>query len=69
MNNVILFNFFNNNANIFFRVSLFILLDIILNPRLIIIRLFQYYRNSNEFSLGAVAKMYNMFTIIFSWKR
>jgi hypothetical protein len=49
----------NNNVNIFFTCHYYTLLNITLNPRLIIIRLFRYYRNSNEFGIGAVKKKYS----------
>jgi hypothetical protein len=54
----------NNNVNIFFTCHYCTLLNITLNPRLIIIRLFRYYRNSNEFGLGVVTKKYSIFTLI-----
>jgi len=50
----------NNNVNIFFMCHYCTLL----NTRLIIIRLFRYYKNSNEFGLGVVTKKYSIFTLI-----
>jgi hypothetical protein len=53
----------NNNVNIIFTCHYCTLLNITLNLRLIIIRLFRYYRNLNEFGLCAVTKNYSIFTL------
>jgi hypothetical protein len=54
----------NNNVNIFLTCHYCTLSNITLNRRLIRSRLFQYYRNSNEFGLCAVTKNYSIFTLI-----